>query len=252
METAYLFACGLGATIWAMCFWLRRDLRTVMIGMSIAGIPLALSDIFYVPTYWRPRTLGHVPIGIEGAIFSFEAAGICAAIYAVAFGRRIIQIDGGRPFDPRHLGSLRLAIPFLPLPISAAIAAGLHTDLEWGLYAGLIVATATTIAVRPDLLAPSLLGGLAFLPVYASALLIWIAAYPSVHGWFRLWRMPHWYIFGVPQTEIVFGALFAAFWTTVYPMVFEARFVKSVPGDARPDDVLTTAELLSDHRAGYR
>lgn len=224
MSTAYLFACGLGAIIWLACFVIRRDLRAPIVGMSVVGLPLALSDIFYVPQYWRPHTIGHVPVGIEGFIFSFEAAGICAVIYQVVFRKRLEPVPSLDQLPWRKLLSLRTLVPVIPLPVSAIIALGLDTNWEWGLYAGLILATLVTIIIRRDLALPALLGGIAFLPTYAAALIIWVAAYPGVHYWFRLWRMPHWYLLNAPLTEIVFGGLFAAFWTGIYPMVFEARF----------------------------
>ncbi|GEM_PF-3346878 len=218
MHLAYLFAAGLGGLVWATIFFFRPDLRAVQLTMSAIGIPLAVSDLFYVPQYWRPQTIGGIPVGIEGVLFSFEAAGICAVIYPAVFGKR---------FGPKGNGlNLPGLIPaLLPLPVSAAISLGLHTNLEWGLYAGLVAACLATALMRPDLGRPQLLGGLAFLPLYAAALLIWIAVFPSVHGWFTLRRMPHWFLLGVPLEEIVFGGLFAAFWTGLYPMVFERRFM---------------------------
>lgn len=220
MNTAYLFACGLGALIWTTFFWLRADLRKLMLTMSLIGLPLALSDLFYVPHYWRPKTLGNMPVGIEGFLFSFEAAGICSVAFAVA-ASQTIQCD---TIPWRRLFRAETLIPFIPLPVSALVSIVLSTNLEWGLYAGLILALMATCLTRPDLAKPALIGGLTFLPIYWLALTIWVWAYPSVHDWFILWRMPHWYVLRVPLEEIVFGALFAAFWTGIYPLVFERRF----------------------------
>jgi hypothetical protein len=228
MNTAYLFATFLGGLVWLTFFGLRPDLRRVMLLMSAIGLPLALSDVFYVPQYWKPHTLGNVPVGIEGFLFSFEAAGICAVIYAAVFGKRPAGMDSsgsiasvGRP----HL-SVRNIIPIVaPLPVSALVAIGLNTNLEWGLYMGLVIACLLTVVNRPDLLRAEVFGALAFLPVYTAALLIWVAVFPEVHSWFTLRHMPHWYFARVPVEEIAFGALFAAFWTGLYPMVFERRFV---------------------------
>jgi hypothetical protein len=228
MDTAYLFATLLGGLVWVTFFGLRRDLRRVMLLMSAIGLPLALSDVFYVPQYWKPHTVGHIPVGIEGFLFSFEAAGICAVVYAAVFAQRFAAIDSSRPVTGvgRPKVSLRNISPIIaPLPISAIVAVGLSTNLEWGLYLGLIVACGLTVLNRPDLLRAELLGGLAFLPIYAAALLIWVAVFPDVHSWFTLRHMPHWYFVRVPVEEIAFGALFAAYWTGLYPMVFERRFV---------------------------
>lgn len=241
METAYLFAGGLGGLIWLGCFLGRPGLRFEQMTMSLIGIPLALSDIFYVPNYWRPRTLGHVPVGVEGVLFSFEAAGICAVIYAVVFGMEIVYPSkGGDQPAPRKLLSRlrprRILIALIPLPVSAVIAAGLNTNLEWGLYAGLIATTLVMISIRRDLARPALGGAIAFLPLYTGSLILWVAAYPRVHDWFTLWRMPHWYLLAVPVTEIAFGALFAAYWTCVYPMVFDAAFAPRRQGSLNGRD----------------
>ncbi|HEV3311061.1 MAG TPA: hypothetical protein VG815_11160 [Chloroflexota bacterium] len=225
METAYLFACGLGCATWLACFAVRPDLRRLMLFMSCVGIPLALSDLFYVPRYWRPKTWGHIPVGVEGVLFSFEAAGICAVIYAIVMGNTIVPQLTGVP-NLRRLVQPKTLIALIPLPVSTLISIALNTNLEWGLYTGLIVAILATAAVRPDLARPALLGGLAFLPVYTASLVIWVAAYPEVTGWFTLWKMPHWYLLGVPLTEIAFGGLFAAYWTGLYPMVFDARYAE--------------------------
>src|SRR4051812_41511871 len=96
MPTAYLFATGLGAMIWTIFFFIAPSLRRVQLTMSLAGAPLAVSDLFYVPQYWRPQTVGHIPIGIEGILFSFEAAGICAVIYPAL--RRQVSV----PFQQPH------------------------------------------------------------------------------------------------------------------------------------------------------
>jgi hypothetical protein len=241
VETAYLFACGLGAVLWITCFVARPDLRPLQLGMSLIGLPLAFSDLFYVPKYWRPETMGHIPVGIEGFLFSFEAAGVCAVIYLVVSRRRTEFIDGHTlareqpiaawfPLD--RLFTFRTLVAFIPLPVSAIVSLVFQTNLEWGLYAGLLVAILVTVLLRRDLAIPAVVAALAFTPIYTAALLIWIAAYPDVHDWFTLWRMPHWFLLGVPLTEIVFGGLFAAFWTGLYPMVFVVRYVKmEIPAD---------------------
>lgn len=228
MDFAYLFAAGLGGIVWLGFYLVRPDLRPLMLGMSLAGLPLALSDLFYVPQYWKPHTIGHIPVGVEGFLFSFEAAGICAAIYATVFDRAYAPaLDAPRAgywYRPRL--SYQTLLPLaVPMPIAGLIAFALHTNIEWGLYAGLLIGTGLTVRARPDLAVPQILAALAFTPIYAAALLLWIRAYPEVHYWFILWRMPHWYLLGVPVTEIIFGALFAAYWTGLYPMVFKQRFV---------------------------
>jgi hypothetical protein len=228
MDVTYLFATSLGAVIWLVLYLARPDLRTIMRSMSVAGLPLALSDLFYVPQYWQPHTLGHVPIGIEGVLFSFEAAGICTVIYPVLFNQRYTP----RRDSSAYFIGLRVVTPswqhllplVVPMPIAFLLALGLHTNIEWGLYIGLIGGASVTVVLRRDLFRPMLLSGLSFTVIYTLALLIWVSAYPQVHSWFTLWHMPHWYLLGVPLEEILFGGLFALYWTGLYPMICEQRF----------------------------
>ncbi|HZT97060.1 MAG TPA: hypothetical protein VFB34_09505, partial [Chloroflexota bacterium] len=109
---------------------------------------------------------------------------------------------------------------------------GLHVNLEWGLYAGLVCAGAYTIAMRNDLLWTEVASAVTFLPVYALALILWLAVFPGVHEWFTLRGLPHWYLLGVPLSEIVFGVLFAAYWSGLYPMLFEQQLVDVRSGSA--------------------
>ncbi len=223
MDPAYLFAAGIGGAIWAVFFAVRSDLRRIMLLMSLLGLPLAFSDLFYVPQYWRPHTIDHIPVGIEGLLFSFEAAGICAVVYPVIFRKYLAPGSRGDIHVPNL--SLRPIIAILlPLPVSAAISLGLGVNLEWGLYAGLIVAGIFAVWIRPDLRECQVLSAVAFLPIYTAALILWLALFPEVHNWFTLRGMPHWYVLNVPLTEIVFGALFAAYWSCLYPIVFERHF----------------------------
>jgi hypothetical protein len=54
----------------------------MMLIMGTLALPLAFFDLVFVPAYWRPVTLFHMPIDIEGFLFSFSVGGIAAVLYA--------------------------------------------------------------------------------------------------------------------------------------------------------------------------
>ena len=82
MQYAYLGSNVITLTFWFLLFWVRKDLRKMMLTMSIMALPLAFFDLMFVPSYWNPVTLFHIPIGIEGFLFAFSVGGIASVLYA--------------------------------------------------------------------------------------------------------------------------------------------------------------------------
>lgn len=52
-----------------------------MLIASLIVTPAALSEVFFVPSYWLPDTIGNPKLSIEDFIFSFAVGGIIAVIY---------------------------------------------------------------------------------------------------------------------------------------------------------------------------
>src|SRR3989338_3941333 len=77
----YLLGSLLLLVIWLLIFISQKKLRKEMLIASLLITPAALSEVFFVPGYWLPDTIGNPKLSIEDFIFSFAVGGIIAVIY---------------------------------------------------------------------------------------------------------------------------------------------------------------------------
>lgn len=221
MGHAYLGANILSLALWLGLYYARRDLRRMMLVMSLCALPLALFDLLFVPAYWTPVTLLNMPIGIEGFLYVFSAGGVAAVVYAELAKR-----------TPRHLPGWRFsAAQALWVPLIALTAFVLSMILgvpnpEIAAYIALATGTVLTLYFRKDLAPNIVFGSLAFGFVYFVLLKLWVGMFPSVHSWFSLQYMPRPFIWGVPVWEILYGFFFGAFWSGLYELLFGYKLVR--------------------------
>lgn len=184
-----------------------------MLIMGLLAAPLALFDILYVPSYWLPKTLFDIPIGIEGFIFSFEIGALATGLFA--YSKRHSYRKGRAKFD------LKLFMPFaVVLPVAFAFNAIFPVNIAIGMYVGLIAGIVCILYLRKDLLKNTLIGMSLFGVIYFLAILIWANLFPYTTEWFTVNNLPRIFIYNVPLYEIIFGFLFAAFWGGSYPLLF--------------------------------
>jgi len=203
--------------------------------MSVCALPLALFDLVFVPAYWEPITLFHIPVGIEGFLFSFSVGGIAAVIYAELTKR-----------TPRHIHAWRasakhaLWVPVLTFTTFVVAYALKVPNPEIAAYIAAAVGVALTIYLRPDLAQNILYGTLAFGVVYFACLKIWVLLFSGAQEWFVFQNMPKLFIWGVPGWEAIFGFFFGAFWSNLYELLFGYRLVPvRVPGKFKPEKTRT-------------
>jgi len=96
MSYAYLFGVCVLGVVWAIFFFLRKDLRKQQVLISILSAPLApISQVLWFHhDYWRPPyalfvEIQGVPVGIEELFFAFFISGIGSVAYQVIFRKRI-------------------------------------------------------------------------------------------------------------------------------------------------------------------
>ena len=87
---AYLVLSSALALVWVILYAVRRDLRGNMVGVSLATMPLGLTEPLFVPTYWNPPTLFDLAhrtgFDLESLLFSFAIGGIVFAAYDALTG----------------------------------------------------------------------------------------------------------------------------------------------------------------------
>jgi hypothetical protein len=214
---------------WAALYLRRADLRKMMLTMSALATPLALFDLIFVPSYWKPVTLFHVPIGIEGFLYSFCIGGIAAVLYAELNGRTSRGSTKWRNKTSHAIWILAITT----ITFVAAYALHLPNPALIG-DAALAAGVVAMLVLRRDLARSSLVGSLAFGVVYFVLLKIWVLWFPEVHGWFTFQHLPKLFIWGTPGWEIVFGFLFGAYWSGLYEALFGYELVPLKSSTKRP------------------
>lgn len=188
-----------------------------MLTMSFLGLPIALFDFFYVPTYWTPTTLFHIPVGIEGFIFSFLCSGIAAVIYAEVMGVKLVKIAKYH----KHTSFLVLLVI---VPVAILISYFYPINIAVSMDVALLVGISLTIFLRKDLVKSTIKGSLIFGTLYASLLLIWSSLLPETQTWFTTTNLPRIFIFHASLYEIIFGYIFGAYWGNLYELFFGYKF----------------------------
>jgi hypothetical protein len=218
MQYAYLVAGILFLSIWIFLFVRRKDLHREMLTMSLMAAPLAFADFFFVPKYWQPVILFHIPVGFEGVLYSFCLGGITAVLYSELAHR-----------TPRHIhkwhkegSAIVLALTFIIFLVLLSIGA---PNPMIAMYVALLAGIAIILYLRKDLLRGTVIGGLCFGVLYFILIRVWITIFPNAGDWFVFQGLPVAHVFGVPLWELLFGVIFAAYWGNVYELIFGYRLV---------------------------
>ena len=215
MQFAYLGSNGITFALWLLLYWRRKDLHSMMITMSICAMPLALFDLLFVPSYWKPVTLFHIPIGIEGFVFSFCVGGIAAVLYADLAKLRPQRIRNWRTSAHRAIW-----VPPITLMVFMLVYLVGAPNPEIAAYAAMSVGIAVLLVLRKDLAHSTFSGAGAFGVTYFFALKLWVSLFPGVQHWFVFAHMPQLFPWGVPGWEALFGLLFGAYWVNLYEVLF--------------------------------
>ena len=89
IQFTYLFGASLFLIPWVVIFFLRKDLRPILLFMGLLSIPLSLIAEYYWWTndWWQPQTITNTRIGIEDMLLSFTSVGVSACLYLALTGK---------------------------------------------------------------------------------------------------------------------------------------------------------------------
>jgi hypothetical protein len=224
MQFAYLGADAIFLTLWIWLFSRRADLRRLQLTMSLAMLPLAFMDFFFVPSYWQPVTLFNIPIGIEGLLFSFAIGGTASVLYALFRNQKLVRLAAVQrlPWTQATFVPALMATVFL-----AADAFGAPNPMV-AAYLAFAIGISLVAYLRRDLALAIIWSGLLFGACYFICLRLWVTAFSGVHAWFVLQGLPKVFIWGVPGWEILFSFFYGALWSQLYPLIFNYRFAEQV------------------------
>lgn len=172
--------------------------------------------MFFVPSYWKPITFFNIPIGVEGFIFAFEIGGVAASVYPELFHKKLSRMKNYH----KPIGIFILIIALSAIMLSKLFELA---NIMVNLYIILLFGSALIVFARKDLVKSAILGGILFAVIYFLSFYI-LNQIHSITDWFVLEGLPRIFILNVPLYEILFAALFGAYWGNVYEVLFGYKF----------------------------
>ena len=227
--------------VWASAFlvpWLglylaNPALRRVMQRTSLATALFGLTEPIFVPAYWNPPSLFELAqrtrFDIESIIFSFAIGGIGAVAYGAVTRAHLVRMPGGVRHEPWH--RFHRAALLLPPAVFVPLAL-LPWNPIYPAMASLALGGAAAVACRPRLAGKTLAGGLLFAALYAVFMLGLSLSAPGYIG--QVWNLAALsggVIGGIPVEELLFGAAFGLYWTSVFEHL---TWRHSVPHEGGP------------------
>jgi len=219
MRYHYVWLAWAGAFLvpWIALYVANPLLRGVMLRTSAATALFGLTEPIFVPAYWNPPSLFELAqrtgFDVESIIFSFAIGGIGATLYKMVTRTHLAPVGIGQRSEPLHrfhrFGLLVAPVAFVPLTLP-----------PWNVIYAVIVALAlgsvASVICRPHLVRTAIVGGLFFFGLYA----VFMFGLTLIDGYIpQVWNLPALsglLIGGIPLEELLFGAAFGMYWSSVY------------------------------------
>jgi hypothetical protein len=197
-EYTYLIGSILTIIIWAIFYYMRKDLRKEMLvmGTIIAIIGLFLEFFIWTRDWWAPKTISGTVIGIEDAIFGFGIGGISTVLYEVVFRKKVLT-------GKYHHKKKALAVAIFSFAILlSALFAGLHSFYATSI--GLLLPALAIYHFRKDLILKSMTtGALMAAGAFAGFFIMNIIQPTFVQEWWMLKNLSGLLLFGIPVEDVI-------------------------------------------------
>lgn len=198
--------------------------------MGLIGLPFALTETFFYPDYWEPRSLfsliERIGFGLEDLLFVFGLAGLTSTIYPFMFGKSLASLGSQRQ-SPSQILSI-IVLFFGVIAGLVLLTFWIAIPMIYGAILIMIVLGILILWYRKDLIIPSLWGGIATTLAYTTICMILLWLYPNIFQ--MTWhtdRFMNVFFLGVPLEEILYGFCAGFTGTIFYPSLFRLRFVKA-------------------------
>ena len=203
---------------WLVLYLANSQMRGVMWRTSLLTGLFGLTEPIFVPRYWNPPSLFELAqrtrFDLESLIFSFAIGGIGGVLYNALTRTHLAAV----PQAVRHSALHRFHRTARVLPIISFVPLAL---LPWNaIYASisaLVFGSLASAICRPQLLRKMLVGSALFLGLYTVSMIALLLLAP---GYIPLvWNLPALsgvLVYGIPLEELLFGAAFGAYWSSVY------------------------------------
>jgi len=198
----YLLGSLFLLTIWFLIFIWQKKSRKEMLIASIIITPAALSEVFFVPGYWLPDTIGNPKLSIEDFIFTFAVGGIIAVIYELFMKGKIKHQRLCNCYNGGLFHGLILGIGIIAVFLSYSL---LKINFMYAVYIGIIVDIIIIFITRPDLIRKVLYSGIIFGFLYFLFFSLFSLITPSFIKHWNLSNLSGIVFLGVPIEEILWA-----------------------------------------------
>ncbi len=188
--------------IWFLIFIWQKKLRREMLIASLIITPAALSEVFFVPGYWLPDTIGNPKLSIEDFIFSFAVGGIVAVIYELFMKRKVRHQRLCSCYNGELFHGLILGIGVIVIFLSYTL---LKINFMYAVYFGIIIDIILITFTRPDLIKKIIYSGLIFGLLYFLFFSIFSSLVPSFIKHWNITNLSGIVLLGVPVEEILWA-----------------------------------------------
>jgi hypothetical protein len=91
----YLFGSSLFLIPWLLIFFIRKDLRKLMIinGLLALVLGLIFQYFFWTKDWWHPYTITGTRVGIEDILHGFLGGGVGACLYFYVFNKKLKTLN---------------------------------------------------------------------------------------------------------------------------------------------------------------
>lgn len=223
-QYTYLFGDFVYFIPWIIFFYLRKDLRGKMLGLSLGfGINSLLLEPFTYHDWWRPLTItGTIP-GIEDFLFGFFTTGVAAVAYQVYFNKKTVK-----PKTDQSKAKIKRFIFLVTTGYLLFFASIILLKLP-SFFASMIAMTVVLAGIlyqREDLTKTAIAS--AFITLITGFILYWIINLFSP-GWIEeFWlftAVPKVIIFSLPIDDIIWFPMFGALVSVMYEYYEGAKIV---------------------------
>jgi len=211
----YLAAVIIVLPVWVFLYWRRKDLRRKMLIMSLLTSLLAVTDLFFIPEYWRPVVLWPVlggKVDLLAFLFCFEFGGIGAVFYEEIMGERAIREPKNRHHPLKLLG---IVSPLMLIILRLFTSWNFMTDTLVSLAVGVLI----LVVVRGDLAKDVLIGGLLLVSLYGVMIGLYLVAFPFVVNVWNFQSYPQIMVGNIPHAELFWAFLTGAYLGPIYEFV---------------------------------
>lgn len=194
-----------------------------MLVASILITPATFSEVFFVPGYWLPDTIGNPKLSVEDFIFTFAVGGIIAVIYELFMKgkvkhQRLCDCYNGEIFHGLILGIGVISI-FLAYTI-------FKINFMYAVYIGIIVNVVLISITRPDLIKKVVYSGLLFGVLYFLFFSVFSLFVPDFIKHWNLENLSGIIFVGVPLEEILWAIGTGSLLGPIYEYLLSIKLIE--------------------------